>query len=841
MHSLSDNDYNNIDLLPAQWIWIPCQRTLQNTFVLFRKSFDVSHGITSAKLWITGDSRYRLLINGKRVGWGPAPFDPRHMEVDMYAVEKYLCNGENVIAVEVLWYGQGEGTYILSSPGLIFRLDIEYDTGEAVQICSNTECRCKIDRAHPPGQHAQWFLRALQESFDARCYSWGWDVPGYLEDGQWLSPARIELAANRPLICSIPTDVAGHYCGNNTNYLLKPRTIPNMEEVRVQHHGVEDWGRVHWLRHPDDWFDFRLAGSFEIEKREFELHTDNNEYIIPECSSRLEGYYVTLALNEQMVGWPYITVEAPEGTIIEIIEQESHDLSSSAWLDTHYFNWQRFICKEGINEIQTFDFYCYRWLQIHIRNNKGKVGIKASGIVRRLFPFEHVPFIRSNDERLGRVFMATVNTMKNSLQEINGDGFGRERQQYSGDCGHQQHVARCFFGEYRLAERYLLTYSQGFTPEGYPMDCWPGTDRLWRVTQRILGTTEWGPIIDHGVQFIFDCWDHYMETGRDQVIKTVFPVLVKFCSYLDSIISADDGMLPVDDEILGVPSVWMDHFAWKQKKHKKCAFNLYVVAMMRHAYAPLCRLFGYDEEARHYEKKSDLLLEQVINLFWCKKRKVFVDNFPWEEEEKETRFSDRSLATAVLFELCPDGENEKAISLLAAKPTDEDWKSNVYLSSSNMGLSYPPNAVWRYRALLKAKKIDVILDEIREIWANMPSVIHNNTISELWIAWSDGCDQWSHCAVAPLIVLCEGIAGIIPESPGFKDICLKPLGTDIKSIETRVFTPYGPVDFKMHKENGRCFYSYTVPENCGVKVIKPNDCNAEIHVERRDMQNIMNN
>ena len=54
-----------------------------------------------ARGWIAADSRYRLTINGQRVQWGPAPCDPRQLDVDPVDLAPYLRAGENVIGVEV--------------------------------------------------------------------------------------------------------------------------------------------------------------------------------------------------------------------------------------------------------------------------------------------------------------------------------------------------------------------------------------------------------------------------------------------------------------------------------------------------------------------------------------------------------------------------------------------------------------------------------------------------------------------------------------------------------------------------------------------------------------------
>ena len=71
-----------LDLSPAKWIWYPSERTLSNTFVLFRQEFTMEEEVAWAKGWVAADSRYLLYVNGERIQWGPAPADPRYMEAD---------------------------------------------------------------------------------------------------------------------------------------------------------------------------------------------------------------------------------------------------------------------------------------------------------------------------------------------------------------------------------------------------------------------------------------------------------------------------------------------------------------------------------------------------------------------------------------------------------------------------------------------------------------------------------------------------------------------------------------------------------------------------------------
>jgi hypothetical protein len=185
-----------IDLAPARWIWLPCERTLANTFVLFRREVEIASEVASARGWVTADSRYRLFVNGRRVQWGPAPCDPRSYEADPVDLTRWLVPGRNVIGAEVLFYGHGEGTWPFGKPGFLFALRVEEAGGRVSEVVSDSSWRVLLDRAHRPGQFKRWYLRALQEDFDARLRPAGWNEPALPEGAAWTPP--LELVRPRP-------------------------------------------------------------------------------------------------------------------------------------------------------------------------------------------------------------------------------------------------------------------------------------------------------------------------------------------------------------------------------------------------------------------------------------------------------------------------------------------------------------------------------------------------------------------------------------------------------------------------------------------------------------------
>ena len=788
-----------IDLAPAQWIWWPSQRTLPNSFVLFRREIEIDGPIVRALGHISADSRYLLRINGARVQWGPAPCDPRHAEADPFDALPCLQNGKNVLSAEVLHYGQGDGTWAGGKPGFLLRLDIE--TAAGVQtVVSDENWLCLLDRAHRPGQHKRWFLRALQEEFDARLHPHGWPNVDFAPDKKWLPAMVVAPRADKPALC-------GPYDGNDlgdgaapADCSLSERAIPMLRESWLPTKTLAQQGRVRWKRDPADWFESRTPDSFEIESADVARQEDG-QWIV-DSTDDANGVFLTFEWDEQIVGWPGFEIEAPAGTVVEMMTQESHAVNGPLWLDTHTFSWSRFICREGKNRFESFDFESLRWLQLHVRSSHGAVTIGEVGVRRREFPRPHEPRFRCDEPDLQRLFDAALNTLKNSAQETCVDGMGRERQQYSGDGSHQLRAVRLAWGETQLPARFLKTWSLGQTHDGFFLDCWPGFDRMARLMQRQINTTIWGPLLDHGVGFGFDCWHHFWESGETEAVREVWPCLHRFAQYLLDLRDSN-GLLPVEN--LGVPSVWIDHDAYQQQRHKTCAFNLYAAAMLEHAFAPLSRVLGEDESAQWARNAASELRAATVSLFWCAQSQLFVANLPWDEAER--RLCDRSLATALLYDQCPDGQTANVAQTLAEAPDE-------------MGFSYPCNAGWRHHALAKMGRVDVVLSDWRERWATMASVRENNTIQETWLAAPDSRSQWSHCAVIPLNVAISDIAGIRPLAPGFERIQIAPQLGDLNELELTAHTPRGPIFFAARRADGGHRVEVDLP--CAAQLQLPN-------------------
>lgn len=793
------------DLSPARWIWYPSGRTLANTFVLFRREVNFKAKPRRATGWISAESRYKLEVNGRRIQWGPAPADPRWPEADPVELTDALIAGSNVIGATVLYYGHGDGTWPFGKPGLLFWLEVEQVDGTIEKITTDSAWDAHLARAWRPGQYKRWYLRSLQEEFDANLYPYGWTSAGFNRNSDWVPAMELDGSPNKPALSTTYTEYALEYAAAPAESELRPRSIPLMIESLVPAARLTESLWLEWRRPPEEYFEFRSPDAFRVSRLASAVAVAPGQWDV----SLREGHSaaLTFELEEQVVGWPYFKIEAPAGTVIELLVQEAHEPGGPALLNTHFDSWTRFICRQGANIFECFDFESLRWLQLNIRGLRGRVRISDVGVRRRVYPWSNTPQVRVVEPFLSRLFDASVNTLKNCAQETLVDGMARERQQYSGDGGHQAHALYYACGETRQPARYLATFSQGQMKEGFFLDCWPAYDRLARLVERQFGLTGWGPLLDHGVGFVFDAWHYFNYTDDLEALREPYPRLLRFADYLHELWQRGGRqLLPVEE--IGIPSVWIDHNAYERQRHKQCAFNLYAAAMLENALAPLCREFGQKKREKAAHDFGRNLLAAAVGRFWSPEREIFVNNLPWLEEEKKSRLCDRSLATSVLFDQCPGQKTDAAIEALADCPRE-------------MGFSYPANAGWRLWALAKGGRADIIVKDLRERWAAMDSVRLNNTIQEDWTAKPDSGAQWSHCAVVPLYIAYMGLAGIRPLEPGFRRAEVRPQIADLEELELTAFTVRGPIHFFCQGKLGDRELTVEMPRGCEGELVLP--------------------
>ncbi|MEK7416013.1 MAG: family 78 glycoside hydrolase catalytic domain [Planctomycetota bacterium] len=159
----------------------PHQVDLVNRHTFYRAVVNLDHQPGSARLRLTADDWYRLWINGRLVGEGPAPGYHYRYFVNDWDVSSFLRTGTNVVAVHV--YYQGLVNRVWNSGDYRQGLIAELESDNTVVLASNGQWRQRICPAYA-ALATIGYQTQIMERFDNRHALRGWNATGY-DDADW--------------------------------------------------------------------------------------------------------------------------------------------------------------------------------------------------------------------------------------------------------------------------------------------------------------------------------------------------------------------------------------------------------------------------------------------------------------------------------------------------------------------------------------------------------------------------------------------------------------------------------------------------------------------------------
>lgn len=200
----------------------------------------------------------------------------------------------------------------MGSPGFLFYLKLRDRAGHECILVSDESWRCQLDRSRRPGMYKRWFLRSLQECFDARLHPWGWQQTGF-DDAGWVDAVVISGSGTCASIDADGPEYVQKPDHGVTSSVLRARDIPLMVEADVEPLYEETVvAGLRWLRDYDDWFDVFMPDCFEavvVDDGVVERRDDG--WCVHAASERDTAVVLTYQFDEQGVGFPFIEVVAP--------------------------------------------------------------------------------------------------------------------------------------------------------------------------------------------------------------------------------------------------------------------------------------------------------------------------------------------------------------------------------------------------------------------------------------------------------------------------------------------------------------------------------------------------
>ena len=326
--------------------------------------------------------------------------------------------------------------------------------------------------------------------------------------------------------------------------------------------------------------------------------------------------------------------------------------------------------------------------------------------------------------------------------------------------------------------------------------------------ERQLDLTGWGPILDHGVGFNFDCWHHYLYTGDLEALREPYPRLLRFAQYL-----AGPGRAPT--ACCRWKTSAFPRSGWTMSPTSDSATSSAPSTSMRprrceHALAPLCTAFGDPARPRPPSNSAGDLQAAAVARFWSPERGLFINNLPWLAEEK---------ATAHLRPLAGHGHPVRPV------PGRPNWRraaGALVDCPPEMGFSYPANAGWRLWALAKAGRADVIVADLRRALGDDGLGAGRTTrCRRIGRSGPTPAQQWSHCPVVPLYIAYHGLMGLKPLSPGFTRYELRPQLADLKRLELTAHTVRGPITLQAQGVLGDREVTIDLPPQAQGEIVLP--------------------
>lgn len=218
--------------------------------ILFRKSFSLTASELEGplRLYISADDHYKLYLNGRFVGEGPAPsyhFAYRYETLD---VGGYLKEGENLIAVHTLY--QGLINRVNQSGDRRHGLILDLTAGGRTVLKSDDSFLCAVHTAYREIGTFGYDTGFLEE-YDARAAEVGFERPGF-DDRAWQHALLSEVADHT--LCPQTTAPL-------TYERIEPKSITRGDGRISVDFGAMYVGRLHFSAtgHPGDRITVRLS------------------------------------------------------------------------------------------------------------------------------------------------------------------------------------------------------------------------------------------------------------------------------------------------------------------------------------------------------------------------------------------------------------------------------------------------------------------------------------------------------------------------------------------------------------------------------------------------------
>jgi len=402
----------------ASWIWVSEELRRNNQYMEARGSFELRTSPERATLRVTANQEYVLYVNGEEIGRGPSPCDNGSQYYDVYEIAGKLRSGRNVVAV--LAYNFGTDSIVTGQRqgpgGLLCQVDLQPDAGVDGSVCvtaTGEGWKCRVSPRWRPDSIRMHMWGGYREIYLAERED-GWELPEY-DDSDW-SAATVVVGAN-----------------------VKESPWPKLLERETPHL------KQTWLRPVGIVGEQAYLGAIVNSDSVLEGAESSDSMSV---DASVPGSYpnATYDFGTEVVGYPELELEAPEGGIAHLFYGEGLELELT---DT-------FVLKRGSNRVRSFGRRAFRFMKLALQGTPSPVEVCSVRMKSVHYPYlEHGSFACS-DERLNRIWEVGKYTAIVNSQEHFEDCPYREAALWVADAVVMARVVYQTFGDLSLVRKCLL-------------------------------------------------------------------------------------------------------------------------------------------------------------------------------------------------------------------------------------------------------------------------------------------------------------------------------------------------------------------------------------------------
>jgi len=764
--------------LKAQWIWLPDDAGIEwrNSYAYFRKKFTASG---KATLHIAADTWYNLYLDGKLIERGTAAADVNYKIFDTHAL--ILDPGPHVLAVLVHHLGQVCATAMKSRPGLFVELQLQ--DGSLLRSDSTWKTLpAKAYRQYLPCMMSHF---GFYEVCDEAQVPQGWSEPEF-DDRTWFSAQVIGPAGCAPWLRMIPRD------------------IPLLSTVRIPVQSILCRGRYQPGPIPESVENLSVAVEMAYRLRQKQTAAFLEWPLTLAQGEQSE--FVVLDFGREVTGHVRLRFKpAPVGQKIDIGYDETLDANGLPNPRRTYVHFaDRFLLANGQEEASVYGARGFRYLLVDIASGKGGLILTGAEIDERTYPITRQGRFMCSDSVLNRLYTAGLTTTRLCMLDTYVDCPSRERVMWM-DLYPEAHCGSYGFGEVQLWRRCLYLFAQNTCRDGLVAGC-----------IRSLAPCDYDPLlISYMMYWVISLADYIQHSGDLQTAEALFPTAMHQFEIISHFLTPE-GL--INEKF---PS-WGTFLDWSAMDFGGVsAGNNAIYLLMHRKTAALARLLNKTEIAQSLESQGDRLTKCFHQTFWNQQEGLYIDAVT-DGRPSPVR-SQWVNAMAVLAGVVKD---DRARSLLRKiidpqrllPRTRGDFRLSPNFKVQTGGIvqiGTPGSGFLLTQALFAAGLDQEAIRYYKEHW--MP-IIRNSTFMEHFVedANTSYCHGWG---AGPVVSFAQYILGVSPQTPGWKQITIRPHAGDLTWAAGTIPTPSGEIKVSWKKEKGKIKLSYETPD--AIQVVLP--------------------